>query len=224
MNNIKYYSDFLNENEWADLSVWEKAKEDAEEVGKKLTKTVKNLIGSKSNYDPNDLIGKDLIEENNPDCADEFKEKVIDICDRLGIDNPNWLMLTIIKESDCNPKARNPKGSASGLIQFLDSTAHSLGTSIGAIRQMNGVEQLEYVYKYYKPYANQMTCPEDVYLVTFMPGYFKDRNNGSKVIATGSAVAANKIMDLNQDGQIRMDEFKEYVTNNISKKYKDGIA
>jgi hypothetical protein len=41
--------------------------------------------------------------------------------------SPEWLWEVMNFESRLNPKAANPKSSAKGLIQFLDSTAKSLG-------------------------------------------------------------------------------------------------
>ena len=158
MKNLKPYKDHVNENIWAQITPWDAVKNAVTSAGQaikdKLSGETKPLDSSvisptASPVAKGQLIGQEMIEKNNPDCADAFKDKVIDICKRLGIANPNWLMLTIIKESECNPKARNPRGSASGLIQFLDKTAIALGTTIDKIRRMTGVDQLDYVYKYY---------------------------------------------------------------------------
>jgi len=51
---------------------------------------------------------------------------------RLGID-PAWLANVINFESGGNPQARNPVSGATGLIQFMPSTAQRLGTSTAAI-------------------------------------------------------------------------------------------
>ena len=50
-----------------------------------------------------------------------FENTVKAICSDLGIKNPDWLMIVMWAESRLNPQARNPKGTATGLIQFLES-------------------------------------------------------------------------------------------------------
>lgn len=45
---------------------------------------------------------------------------------RLGIE-VDWLLAVIQNESGGDPKIKNPKSSARGLIQFIDSTARGLG-------------------------------------------------------------------------------------------------
>lgn len=45
---------------------------------------------------------------------------------RLGIE-VDWLLAVIQNESGGNPKIKNPKSSARGLIQFMDSTARGMG-------------------------------------------------------------------------------------------------
>src|SRR4051812_1834879 len=48
-----------------------------------------------------------------------------------------------------SPSIRNAAGSgATGLIQFMPSTARSLGTSTDAMAKMTDVAQLDYVAKY----------------------------------------------------------------------------
>jgi tape measure domain-containing protein len=54
-----------------------------------------------------------------------------------------------------NPFSRNPTSSASGMIQFMKSTAPTLGTTIEAIRKMNATQQLDYVFKYFDQYIKR---------------------------------------------------------------------
>ena len=55
-------------------------------------------------------------------------------------------------ESGFNPRAKNPTSSASGLIQFIESTAKRLGTTTAAIRQMSAVQQMDLVRRYFEPF------------------------------------------------------------------------
>ncbi|MCZ4320403.1 transglycosylase SLT domain-containing protein, partial [Aequorivita viscosa] len=81
--------------------------------------------------------------------AELFRSKVISIAENLSID-PNYIMACIALETgrSFNPAIKNPKSSATGLIQFMDSTAKALGTTTDLLSRMSHVEQLDYVEKY----------------------------------------------------------------------------
>lgn len=98
-----------------------------------------------------------------------FADKVISICNSLGI-NPNWLMFIMNYETagTFSPSIQN-KGGATGLIQFLMSTAQGLGTTTDALSQMTDVEQLDWVYKYLVPYKGDMVDYYTTYLAIFYP-------------------------------------------------------
>lgn len=142
-----------------------------------------------------------------------FLNKVVSISNQLGI-NPNWLMFVMYWESGLNPAIRNKYSGATGLIQFMPATATALGTSVSALANMSNVEQLDYVYKYYRPYAGRMNNLYDVYLVTFFPAALGKADNW--VLQTSSLspriiAEQNPAIDLNKDKQITVGEFKRYV-------------
>ena len=155
----------------------------------------------------------------------EFKEKLIDICNKLNID-PNWLMIVMNSESGLNPKAVNKLGGATGLIQFMPDTARALGTTTEALRNMTATQQLDYVYKYFLPYKNKIKSAFDLYLVTFFPlglgkpdtWVFQSSQLRPDIIAK-----YNPSMDLNKDNQITMLEFKKWFLNRVEEKYRDYI-
>lgn len=150
----------------------------------------------------------------------EFIKKVNTICAKLII-NPEWLMIVMYAESRLNPAALNPNGGASGLIQFMPATAQGLGTTTTALRAMSNVQQLDWVYKYFAPYAGRIKNVYDLYLVTFFPvalgkpdSYVMQTTRlSAKVIAK-----ANPGIDLNKDLQITVGEFKQYVDKYLKKK------
>lgn len=96
-----------------------------------------------------------------------FANKVKNIADRLGI-NPNWLMAVMHFESKLNPKAVNPISKATGLIQFLPSTAVAYGTTVTELKNMTALRQLDFVESYLtgKPTMKSFL---DVYLAVFYP-------------------------------------------------------
>ncbi len=142
-----------------------------------------------------------------------FGEKLIQIADKLDI-LPHYLMIVMNNESGLNPAAKNPNSSATGLIQFMDSTAKSLGTTTQALRQMSNVEQLDYVYKYFKPYAGKMNDVTDVYLAVFYPYAIKQNED---YVFPALVTKSNKIFDLNHDTVLTKSEFRKYVNEKYNK-------
>ena len=96
-----------------------------------------------------------------------FEQAVGVICRSLQI-NPAWLMMVMWTESRLNAQAVNKQPGdpedplvrsvkrATGLIQFMPDTALSLGTTTKALYLMNAVDQLHYVYKYFKPWTGKI--------------------------------------------------------------------
>ena len=101
---------------------------------------------------------------NNP----EFQNRLQAMCSRLKI-NPEHLKVVMYKESGINPQAHNRNSGATGLIQFMPKTARGLWTTVDALYNMSASQQLEYVEKYYSPYAGKLNSPADLYLATFYP-------------------------------------------------------
>lgn len=77
-------------------------------------------------------------------------------------------------ESSWLPSIQNPKSKATGLIQFLPSTAISLGTTVEALKGMSRAEQAPYVSQYFFRAAGGHVCTEvgDLYLLVAAPAAF----------------------------------------------------
>jgi hypothetical protein len=82
--------------------------------------------------------------------------------------HPDWLASVMSFESGLNPAARNALSNATGLIQFMPSTANRLGTTISELSRMSFQEQLPYVIKYFGEKAGLRSL-EDTYLKVFYP-------------------------------------------------------
>ncbi len=164
-----------------------------------------------------DLIYQNKITQNQS----QFIEKLETICGWLGI-NPNWLMYVMYFESGLNPNAVNPNGGATGLIQFMPATAAGLGTSTAELRQMTNVEQLDYVYKYLKPYAGKINNLVDLYLCVFFPVAL---NKGPEYIfetatlSRSKIAASNPVFDLNKDGMITRAEVEVKILSGVPPEY-----
>lgn len=141
-----------------------------------------------------------------------FVEKVKKISANLGID-PNWLMAIMYFESarTFSPSITNSIG-ATGLIQFLPSTAKSLGTSTTALRAMSAVQQLDYVEKYLRPYKGKYKSYIDVYFAVFFPlaiGKPDDWVIQGGGLSASSIYNSNPVFRVVKDGKLRVWEVKK---------------
>ncbi|KAB0489686.1 hypothetical protein SAMN05216558_1316 [Pseudomonas vancouverensis] len=140
-----------------------------------------------------------------------FRVKVREISGNLSID-PNWLMAVMGFETGYtfSPAARNPGSTATGLIQFVESTARSLGTSTAQLARMTAVRQLDYVEGYYRPYNGRIRNLGDAYLAVLWPSavgrpdsyVMWERDSGPYQ----REYAANSGLDVNHDGVITRGE------------------
>lgn len=161
--------------------------------------------------------------------AQEFEKKVRNISDLLQI-NPDWLMMMMWLESGLNPKSVNKQPGdssnageraakrATGLTQFMPSTARNFGTSTTALYNMTALQQLDYVYKYFKPYAGKINSLFDLYLINFFPVAMGKPDTyvlETKNISASVIAKQNPGMDINKDGKITIGEFKQMVTKRI---------
>lgn len=149
------------------------------------------------------IITKELKIDNKFDI--ESREKIRWICSELNINEED--LYRIIKfESGGNPKAVNPITKATGLIQFMPSTAKGLGTTVEEIYNMSTIEQLEYVYLYLKPISEKYNLDTRVrlYLAVLSPMSL----SGNNIIAssTTKAYQYNSSLDINQDGYITISD------------------
>lgn len=158
-----------------------------------------------------------LINKNIPD-ADTFMSKLKQICQNLGIQE-SWLLVVMYKECRLDPKAIAKSTGASGLIQFMPSTATGLGTSVEAIRQMSATDQLDYVEKYLKRWSGKMNSVTDVYMSVFYPvavnkddsfiiGSEKSPGRVAEIAKGNPAISAGK-------NQIAKSDFKSYIMKGV---------
>ncbi len=151
--------------------------------------------------------------------SDAFKNKLVQVSNALGI-NPDWLATVISFESKFDPNARNPQSGATGLIQFMGSTAHSLGTTLDELAAMSDVQQLDYVYRYFKDIVGRrMRNLDDVYLAVFMPSQM-GKSSDSVVAVQGSKVYEQNPFDRDGKGYFTVGD----ITSTIHAVYNAGVA
>ena len=137
----------------------------------------------------------------------EFRAKVAEIAGRLGMD-PTHLMAVMSFETggSFSPSERNRTSGATGLIQFMPSTARGLGTSTSELAQMSPMQQLDYVEKYLEPYAGKMNTVEDAYMAVLWPAAV-GRGPSHTLFRQGTAAyRQNSGLDTNGDGRVTAQE------------------
>lgn len=140
--------------------------------------------------------------------SDEFKTKVIDIATKLKMD-PDHLMAVMAFETGGKFKAntKNMAGSgATGLIQFMPATAKGLGTSVEELAKMTEIEQLDYVYKYLRPFAGKMKTLEDAYMAVLYPAACGKGPNHVLFRRGTITYKQNAGLDINKNGFITVGE------------------
>jgi hypothetical protein len=123
-----------------------------------------------------------------------------------------------------DPAKRNMAGSgATGLIQFMPSTAEGLGTTTEALSKMSRAEQLKYVDKYFSDKGIEGGSLEDVYMAVLFPAAvgkpddFVLFGRGAMSGYTGVAYDQNKGLDANKDGSITKAEAAAKVREHLPK-------
>ena len=147
-----------------------------------------------------------------------FKAKVIKISRNLGID-PNNLMGAVAFESDgtFSASVKNAQSGATGLIQFMPSTASALGTSTIALAAMTPEHQLDYVEKYFASYKDKLKSLEDLYMAILWPAAIGKPNDYVLFSKPSVAYQQNKSLDANNDGKVTKAEAASPVRARLTK-------
>ncbi len=173
----------------------------------------------KNNDEPQRLY---LLETAEPYVYDvgDFERKVRKISKKLDIP-PEWLMAVMHSESRFDASVANFKGSgATGLIQFMPTTAKDFDITTAKLRNLNHVQQLDYVYAYfdakrkqYKPYETLT----DLYLAVLYPKALGEDYCYTMYAEPSKNYEMNKGLDINTDGRVTVQDIdlflkKKYMT------------
>ncbi len=124
----------------------------------------------------------------------DFNAKLEKVAKALGIERDTLFRIIKFETAGTfSPTSHDPHNVSIGLIGFTEPTARALGTSKAELAKMTAVQQLDYVYKFYK--MNGLRPGSDlgtVYMLTFMPAYayapddtVLGQRNGGKLGNTG---------------------------------------
>jgi len=126
---------------------------------------------------------------------------------------PSWIVYVMVKESGADPTKQNEISNATGIIQFMPSTARALGTSTKELLSMNIYEQLHYVDKYLSAIGKShlIRSYEDLYLAIFWPRALG--KSPDYVISSKKSLVSKQnptISGERRDGSITVKSFKKY--------------
>lgn len=156
----------------------------------------------------------------------EFRARVWWIANQLGLPADD-LMACMAWESGrtFSPSVRNMAGSgATGLIQFMPTTAKGLGTTTDALAAMTAEDQLNYVYKYFLPYKGRLKNLGDIYMAILWPAGVGKAD--SYVLwdkgQRPTTYRQNAGLDVNKNGQITRGEALAKVSGLLAEGRKPG--
>jgi hypothetical protein len=144
--------------------------------------------------------------------SDRFVTRVNEIATllKLGTQGPDQLMACMAFETGetFSPSIKNGAGAPYyGLIQFGAAAAKDVGTTTAKLVKMSAEEQLEYVYKFFKPYTGKIKTTSDIYLRILYPvAVGKPEDYVLFVEGKGKAYIQNRGLDVNKDGKITKGE------------------
>ncbi len=177
------------------------------------------------------MILLDKFKLNKGEKLPDVEQKIQQVCTLLGI-NPAWLMMVMWSESRLNAQSvnkqpgdgENPQiraaNRATGLIQFMPNTAMNLGTTTKALFAMNAIDQLGYVYKYFRPWTGKIKSYFDLYLITFFPDAIGKPDEyilQTKRLSAATIAKQNPFFDVNKDGKLTVGEIKRRMYESIPK-------
>ena len=151
-----------------------------------------------------------------------FITRLKDITARLGMRTPDEMISCMAFETGetFSPTIKNGAGAPYyGLIQFGAAAAKDAGTTLEALLKMTAEQQLDYVYNFFKPYANRLQTLSDVYSRIIWP-VAVGKPEDYKIFTQGTtAYLQNRGLDINKDGFIT----KAECAAKVQEKYVRGL-
>ena len=159
-----------------------------------------------------------------------FQQGVTDLAKKYGLsEDALYAVMDFETGGTFDPAQKNAAGSgATGLIQFMPSTAEGLGTTTEDLAKMTRTEQLVYVDRYLENKNIQGAGVEDLYMSVLFPAAV-GRPNDFVLFGKGASTFGNTDysepiyydqnsgLDLNKDGSITKAEAASKVVERMTK-------
>lgn len=138
-----------------------------------------------------------------------FEQKVRDVGEALNVP-AEWLMAIMYSESKFDASVTNFKGSgATGLIQWMPISAKELGITLQQLKNLNHLDQLDYVYQYLQTarerYGEYETLT-DLYLAVLFPKALDEDYCYALYAKPSRAYTQNSGLDENKDGRVTVSD------------------
>ncbi len=162
---------------------------------------------------PEELLTKKVQQDlENNKYNQAFLTKVNTISSELNI-NPAHLIAVMRFESGFKPCAKNKLSGATGLIQFLESTAKKLKTTTKELCDMTRLKQLDYVEKYFLIFKHKLRPNNfgDVAMAVFWPRAIGKEDSYVLFNQGTKAYTGNAALDRDHDGSITRVEYINFV-------------
>lgn len=148
----------------------------------------------------------------------EFRTRVAQIAAGLGVQVDQLMACMAFETGETfAPDKQNPKSKATGLIQFMPSTAKQLGTTIEQLAAMSAEAQLDYVEKYFNPWRHKLANLGDLYMAILWPKAI-GKSDGFVLFKQPSvAYTQNAGLDADKNGEITRAEASAKVIAKLNK-------
>ena len=160
----------------------------------------------------------------------EFLGKLSDVAEKIGTTDENLLAIIAFETGNTfDPAQKNfAGGSATGLIQFMPTTAKSLGTTTEELASMSRAEQLDFVDKYLSQWKRKLDKTDksiaDLYMAVLWPKAI-DKDDDYILWRKGTrAYEDNKGLDIGDKGYVTKADAAAKVVANWNKNYKKETA
>jgi len=150
---------------------------------------------------------------------EEFINKVKAVASRLGCNYLDLLACMAFETGRTfDPAKRNPKSSATGLIQFMAATAKGLGTTTQYLAGLTRTQQMDWVQKYFQngP-VSRVSSPgiEDLYMGILWPAAV-GKPNDYVLFRAGTAEYAANPLDKDKKGFVTKADAAVKVKNQLA--------
>jgi len=152
----------------------------------------------------------------------EFLNAVDNTANMLGVTSDQLLAVMDFETiGSFSPSEKSTTSSATGLIQFIESTAGDLGTSTEELAKMTRAEQMVYVDRYLSRFQGRIKNTGDIYMAVHWPRAV-GKSDSYVMYSKGSKnYSANQSLDTNNDGTVTRGEALQRLRDVTANKFTD---
>ena len=152
----------------------------------------------------------------------EFLNAVDNTANMLGVTSDQLLAVMDFETiGSFSPSEKSKTSSATGLIQFIESTAGDLGTSTEELAKMTRAEQMVYVDRYLSRFQGRIKNTGDIYMAVHWPRAV-GKSDSYVMYSKGSKnYSANQSLDTNNDGTVTRGEALQRLRDVTANKFTD---